>query len=184
MPVVTGRCGPSDSEFVYHKWKGGCNGVMEASQASEILRTADCFMASRVGPAGLVPESAHAFLALLRTPEAHKTFKNLLSKATLPGQLYALCGIYITDHQAFEGLAEPYTHLEDEVPTLAGCIGNRQRVCDLVDSKSPRALRLDYPTQTFAEWYQRHRGEHKLGWEVDIVGGGYPAEFLSLGDVG
>jgi hypothetical protein len=62
-----------------------------------------------------------AYRELLKRPQSDIAFKSLLKEATLPGQLYALCGVYYTDHSFFLTVIEEYKNRSDYVRTLFFC---------------------------------------------------------------
>jgi len=49
----------------------------------------------------------------------------------------------------------------------------------LVENLGPRVVRLDEPTQTLSEWDAAHPNPSGFPLELDIIGGGYCAVFLS-----
>jgi hypothetical protein len=124
---------------------------MNAQKAYNVLLHADRFSGPMIGITGRMPETVEALLSLVQAPQASEAFKALLEEATLPGQLYALCGIYFTDRKAFKQAVERYRYRDDSVETQFGCKVGFNRVSDLVETSSP------------------------LG--TDILGGGYPAQF-------
>ena len=106
----------------------------DAVQAEyQALLTADTFMGASVGFGGITPETVLAFRTLLEHSQGNKYFELLLSRASLPGQLYGLAGIYLTDPQALPEAAQPYLNSSAEVPVIFGCIGGSMAVKDLAD---------------------------------------------------
>jgi hypothetical protein len=99
----------------------------------QVLKAAETFKGASVGFGGLTPESVHAFRTLLEHPHGNRYFELLLARATLPGQLYGLAGIYITDLQSLPAAAQPYVNSGAEVPVIFGCIGGNMPVRDLAD---------------------------------------------------
>jgi hypothetical protein len=73
----------------------------EGKQAYDTLIVADRFESSRVGASGAMPNSVRSLRTLLTEKHAAVAFRSLLTRATLAGQLYALCGLYIVDHERF-----------------------------------------------------------------------------------
>jgi hypothetical protein len=98
-----------------------------------LILEADRFEGIAVGAGGEVPFVVFALQTILASAEADAAFKELLEGATVPGKLYALCGLYFTDRDAFRAGAEA---LEDD-PTeidaaLYGCTAETVRVRDVV----------------------------------------------------
>jgi len=154
---------------------------MDTAKAYNVLLHTDTFYGPAVGAAGIVPETVFAFLSLLQTSEAKERFSSLLEEGTLAGQLYALCGLYIIDHEFFKEAVEQYRHLDSEVRTMFGCIASHCKVAELIESASPGAVRLGYPNQSLEEWRKDHQGlVEEYGFELDILGGGYTAVFCEV----
>jgi hypothetical protein len=136
-------------------------------------RFEDEFIGYAAQPSVLV----HAYRELLKQPQADVAFKNLLKEATLPGRLYALCGVYYTDHSFFLTVIEEYKNSSDYVGIMFGCLGGNIPVSEIVESKAPNVVRLSSPKQPISEWLSKNRAGAKEGYFLDIVGGGYPSAF-------
>ena len=95
----------------------------------------------------------------------------------MPTQLYALCGVYYTDHSFFLTVIEEYKNRSDYVGTLFGCIGGDMPVSEIAESKAQNVVRLSSPEQTISEWLTNNWAVTKKGYFLDIVGGGYPSRF-------
>src|SRR5262249_40569585 len=150
-------------------------------QAIEILSHTDQFADAYVGFAGSPSPEACAFRAVLDQPDADRLFKQLLAKAHLPGRLYALCGLYFTDHEAFAKEIQPYRSSRDSVAIFQGCIMSRAKVASLVESKDPRAVRLKDPSETMQEWLRRTReAGGSQNYILDILGGGWSDRFKEM----
>jgi hypothetical protein len=89
------------------------------------------------GYGGDLLEGAIALQMLAKHPRAAAAFRDLLGKATLEGQLYALAGLAYADSRAFARALPRYRDLETRVETLGGCIVMRERVCDLARAWNP-----------------------------------------------
>lgn len=117
----------------------------EGQKAYEVLREAEVFAGASVGIAGTTPKTVEAFRMLLREPEADEALRALLDRATRPGQLYALAGLYFIDPDYFQRAVKPYLRSDAEVQTFFGCIMDRQRVAKMAerieDGSLPRAFR-------------------------------------------
>ena len=149
----------------------------EGKKAYDTLVVAKRFEDEFIGFAAQPSVLVKAYRELLKQPQADVAFKSLLKEATLPGQLYALCGIYYTDHSFFLTVIEEYKNKSDYVGTLFGCLGGDMPVSEIVESKAPNVVRLSSPKQTISEWLTKNRAVTKKGYLLDIVGGGYPSTF-------
>ena len=107
---------------------------MDAPKAYDKLLHAEIFSGSAVSVDGHMPLTYRALLILLQTPKADEAFRSLLTEATLVGQLYALCGLYCTDYEAFKEAVEPYRRRDERVRIMFGCILDEQKASALVES--------------------------------------------------
>ena len=139
----------------------------------QTLRGVERFTDAAIGDGGETPEWVHAFRRLLAQPQAAAVFRQLLQDATLPGQMYALCGLYWTDQPAFRAALPGYARMTTEIETQTGCCVSRMAVRELVASDHPRVVRLERPDQTIREWADQHDPQHK-GVHYDIQGGAWP----------
>jgi hypothetical protein len=152
----------------------------EGQKAYQVLLTANRFeddaddvIACAAQPSKLV----EGYRILLKEPSADRAFKNLLERATPAGQLYALCGIYYSDHPFFLAVLEKHTERTDYVNTQFGCIGGRMRVSDIVKlDDAPDVVRLTSQESIF-EWMNRNLQHSRKTFRLDIVGGGFPSIF-------
>ena len=152
---------------------------LSRAAAVAVLETTDVFADTAVGFDGGPSPQACAFAALLRESDAGALFRSLLTRSGTAGQLYALCGLYLTDPPAFTKEVEAFRTRDDEVRTLFGCIGGRRRVRDVVEHSGPRAVRLSSPKETLQAWVKRDP-EGGRSFFLDIYGGGYPATFRAM----
>jgi hypothetical protein len=113
----------------------------------------------------------------LKEWSADEAFKSLLEKATPAGQLYALCGVYYTDHAFFLRIIDKHKIRSDYVKVQSGCIGGNMPASKIVEMDAPNVIRLAHPEQSISEWEDNHRELGKKGFLLDIVGGGYPSSF-------
>jgi hypothetical protein len=60
--------------------------------------------------------------SLLEDPLATTKLEGLLTKGTPAGQLYALLGLRLRDHAAYQRAAEDFHAPDVEVETIGGCI--------------------------------------------------------------
>lgn len=146
----------------------------QGSKAYRMLKKTDKFYDYAVGYGGDTPEVVHAFQALLKESNADAAFKSLLKDATLPGQLYALCGLWFTDPAELKLHVERYRSLKTRVPTMMGCIVAEDSVSELVECKHPGTVHLRGPQDSLKEWWKRNRSDNV---RYDIAGGAWPSNF-------
>lgn len=147
-----------------------------AQAAYQTLLLADGFEENFIGFAANPSKLVAAYGVLLQQAEADEVFKQLLKQATPAGQLYALCGLYFTDYPFFLAAVEAYRNRADCVNIQSGCLCWGKPVSEIVEQKSPNAVRLSDPHQSLAVWYR----EHPTCTGIDIIGGGYPHLFRPL----
>jgi hypothetical protein len=150
----------------------------DGERSYQILLLALEFEDDEIGFAQDSSKLVNAYRVLLKERDADAAFKSLLDKATPAGQLYALCGVYYTDHDFFRTVVEKYAERTNFVKTHLGCCMFRpMRLADLVKSTAPNVLRLSSPKQSLAEWATSNPTLIKNGYVKDIFGGGYPSQF-------
>ena len=142
-------------------------------KAYDVVKRAERFFNSAVGYAGSTPEVVWAFRDLLAEKNADAAFKSLLQEATLPGQLYGLCGLWFTDQAAFKEQVARYRVMPGKVKTMIGCIIYEDAIAELVVSKYPTPIRLSGPEDTMKAWRARNP---KVAGFMDIAGGYWPSE--------
>lgn len=113
---------------------------------------------------------AVALREILNHPDADAAFKSLLREATLPGQLYALCGLYHTDPDLFSEEIEKYRHRTERIKVGFNRV---EEVRDLVESRSSEAIRLTRG-QTMSAWRASHGVPEGVSLPEDIAGGALP----------
>jgi hypothetical protein len=128
----------------------------------------------------------------LKEPSADAAFKQLLARATLPGKLYSLCGLFFTDYSFFRMAIEGYRHNDEIVYTLFGCIGGAMRASELIEAKNPIIVDINHPQESLREyfdmdsklyddWTKRKKKKKTdrppAGHEPDILNGGYPVMY-------
>jgi hypothetical protein len=150
----------------------------EDKKAYQVVATTGEFCSTKVGFAGQTPQVVVAFRILLKSPDAAAAFKGLLADGTTAGKLYALCGLYYADPDYFDRAVAPFRGSRREVATLMGCIMSRAKVGSIVESPSPKAVRLKNRKQTVTEWARETKTD---GMIYDIVGGGWPSTFKESG---
>ena len=108
-----------------------------------LLLNVDTFFGAHVGFGGITPPAVLAFRVLLDDPRGDYLFKSLVCKATIPGRLYGLAGIYFTDPAAFEREIELYLESCGMVKTMFGCIVADQEIRVIAE----RILRGELPAE-------------------------------------
>jgi hypothetical protein len=149
----------------------------DGERSYEVLLRAAAFENDELGFARDSSQLVNAYRVLLKERHADAVFKSLLEKATPPGQLYGLCGIYYTDHDLFLTVVNKYAEQTDYINARLGPTGRRMRVADLVKSTAPNVVRLSGPKESIADWAARNPTLMKTGFVRDIFGGGYPSQF-------
>ena len=126
---------------------------------------------------GITPNEVRALRYLLREERAAAAFALLERDATLPGRLFALCGLHTTDRARFDARVGHYRDSSETIEFQTGCsLILDQRVGELVERPAERAVRLA-PNETNREHLARREGS--VGY--DIVGGGFPNLFAQGG---
>ncbi|MEM7232814.1 MAG: HEAT repeat domain-containing protein [Planctomycetota bacterium] len=115
-----------------------------------------------------------AFRSLLEHKDAAAAFSELLEEATIEGQLFALCGLYFSDHVAFRDAASVYRRRSDSfIERGWGCgMSGSVIVGERVDYPYD-PVRLDFQGQTLGEWGVA-RGVRVNPTRFDILGGAIP----------
>jgi hypothetical protein len=101
-------------------------------QAYEAILKAHFFTSGGVGYAGTAPCALKGLLRLSQEPDAANAFADLTRRADLPGQMYALCGLFLTDEAHFDRAFKPYLNDQRDVAVMQGCVGTRMVVANLV----------------------------------------------------
>ena len=150
-------------------------------EAIRVLLKTEVFADNFVGFVGRPSDEVCSFRTVLAQPDADALFKEILTKGRLAGRLYALCGLYFTDHERFAHEIQPYRKSADSVAMSAGCIMGRERVARLVERADPRVIRLKDPSETTNAWLDRHPDPTgSRDYSMDILGGGWPAHFKEM----
>jgi hypothetical protein len=163
----------------------------EHREAFQTLLNATRFEDAFVGFARTRSKLVKAYCTLLSEPGADRAFKNLLEHATLPGQLYALCGLYSTDSSYFLLVVQRYRHVTTPVETQSGCIIMNLPASTIVESRKSTLIRPIKPSQSSADHSEPNvtptdnRKANKNttvpmpdeNQPLDILNGGYTAHF-------
>jgi len=95
------------------------------------LLRADLFAVGRIGAAARISPAQRALTLLLRE-RATDTLCNLLERASLPGQLYALLGLSACGHSGVEAFLADYRHRTDEIRIQTACFISSQPIREVV----------------------------------------------------
>lgn len=136
------------------------------------LLEAERFEDALVGFAGSLSEYAAALDTLLRETNADAAFKSLLNSATLPGRLYALCGLFYTDPAAFQAELVKYKNSPEQVSRFSGCLVFEEKVSRIVESNASNVAIIGQ-TETLEDFLKTN----PTSYVSDIAHGGYPATF-------
>jgi len=173
--ILLGALGASSPAFAKGQYE------KSREEAIRVLLKTEVFADNFVGFIGRPSDEVCSFRTVLAQPDADALFKEILTKGHLAGRLYALCGLYFTDHERFAHEIQPYRKSADSVATYGGCIMGRERVDRLVERSEARVIRLKDPSETTAQWLDRHPDPTKSrDYSMDILGGGWPAHFKEM----
>jgi len=93
-----------------------------------------------------VPGEACAFAIILRLPDARERFQQIFDSGTLAGQVYALCGLYLTYRSTFDVLVRDFGGQWSALTTQSGCIVQSRPLGEVLDElrsgELPRRLEL------------------------------------------
>jgi hypothetical protein len=122
------------------------------------LEKAKMFESAAVGVLAITPEETRSFRLLLASPVAKPAFQVLLHRGSIAGQLYALSGEYLLDHERFERKAAFYRflHARNRVKTMIGCIVSSSNVSELVDAGGRAQTWGAIQDVSSREWDLRH----------------------------
>lgn len=150
-------------------------------RAYDLLRAARRFTDAAIYDDGAPPREVIALRLLLREPDGARALRKLADEATLGGQLYATCGLFYADPQAFERHVARFAASAATVFYQSGCIGYRDMpIAELVASERPETLRLASNRQGVRAWCEAN-GKLEGGYWLDIRGGGIPSMLLDQG---
>jgi hypothetical protein len=108
------------------------------------LLRADRFAVGPIGAAARISRPERALAVLLRE-RATDMFLDLLEHATLPGQLYALLGLSVSDYGEIGELLAKYRQRTDEVQTQTACLGSLQPVRNVVARIEDGTYSIQFP---------------------------------------
>lgn len=144
--------------------------------AYNTLLNAQGFESTHIGAAGSFSKLAESLGILQKEKNADEAFKALLKNATLPGQLYALCGIFYTDYDYFAKEVENYKNIQESIQDVSGCMIMQKKVAEIVESKNPKVAIIS-PTESLDDFWKAHQGKDGQGISFDISHGAFPAQF-------
>ena len=101
-------------------------------RAYVVLLDTDTFEGPFVGFGGAPSRLVCAYEKILQSRDAIPVFKQLLAEATLAGQVYALCGLYVTDRNLYEQKVLDYLKSAEQVSVQYGCEGRLEPVATFV----------------------------------------------------
>ena len=124
-------------------------GVTPLRATSETaLQKTTTFALGGVGYAGIMSEGERMLRDILKEPDAAKQLESVLPSASAAGQLYALLGLRLRDRPAYQRALEKYRANDATVPTMRGCIMQRESFRKLVEEIE----RGEYDSFLAREW--------------------------------
>lgn len=142
--------------------------------ALRVLEQAEFFTGDAVGEGGDVPVECEAMRVLYRERAAAAAFRTLLERGSRAGRVFALCGLWYADPEAYRTEADRLVAEEGDEPvrTFFGCLIGERRLADLVRHPGPGpAVRLRDRGQTIREWREENPVEDA---NYDVEGGAFP----------
>jgi len=127
--------------------------VRPARAESDSLQSAGSFALGGVGVAGTMSAGERALREVLRNQDAVARLEAMISKASPAGKLYALLGLKIRDHAAYERALEKWRTVDAKVETARGCILSQESFRDLLKEIE----RGQYDTFLDREWPKEAR---------------------------
>jgi hypothetical protein len=112
--------------------EANCRGAAEVAPAEAILEKAGMFALGGIGVAGTMSPGERALRELFEKADAPARMDRLLTNATPAGQLYALLGLRLKDHAAYQRALEKCRNTDAKVETARGCILSQESFRDLV----------------------------------------------------
>lgn len=112
------------------------------------LQSAGSFALGGVGAAGTMSAGERSLREVLKKPDAVAQLEALLPNASPAGKLYALLGLRIRDHAAYQRALDKYRGIDAKVETARGCILSQESFRDLVKEIE----RGQYDTFLAREW--------------------------------
>ena len=127
--------------------------VQLAGAESDGLQSAGSFALGGVGVAGTMSAGERALREVLRKQDAVARLEAMIPNASPAGKLYALLGLRVRDHAAYERALEKCRTTDAKVETARGCILSQESFRDLVKEIE----RGQYDTFLDREWPKEAR---------------------------
>jgi hypothetical protein len=124
------------------------------------------------GRPGPISDSINAFRRLVKAKDAKEIFSNLLNEANPEGQLYALCGLFFTDKDAFQSALVTYENSAQKLYRQEGCSTFTGTVGELIHSQRGGVILVNAGEST-NRWFSEHPEYRQGGFATDIAGGGF-----------
>jgi hypothetical protein len=110
-----------------------CQGFRDSSY--DALYSAREFATGKVGFSGReIPQAVLALRCLTGEPDAVARLRDVIQRATMPGQLYALVALRLIDDREFDRTIERYRSSNEKVTTVSGDMVGEQPVAGLADA--------------------------------------------------
>ena len=90
------------------------------------------FAIGGIGVAGSMSEGERDLRAVMNQRDAATQLREILSRATPAGQLYALRGLRMRDRAAYEQALPALRKRSDAISTARGCILNKEEMAEIV----------------------------------------------------
>lgn len=123
----------------------------ERSGADKALRKTATFALGGVGFAGVMSDGERTLREILKEADAVTRLESVLPSASAAGQLYALLGLRLRDRAAYQRALEKYRAHDANVPTMRGCIMQRESFRKLAE----QIERGEYDSFLAREWPNR-----------------------------
>lgn len=146
----------------------------DGKSALRVLLSTNRFTWNVLGD-GSTPPEVLALRTLTQEPEAVPALRVVLESGKLPGQLFALCGLYYAAPEVFAREVERYREVKEEVRVEFGSPSQTMPVARVVEK--PSAVRLARG-ESLQRWGEEHLSQPI---SLDIIGGGFPSLFLRTG---
>ena len=117
------------------------------------LQSAGSFALGGIGAAGTMSAGERALREILNKPDGVARLEALIANASPAGKLYALLGLRVRDHAAYERALEKLRTTEAKVETARGCILSQESFRDL----AKEIERGQYDTFLAREWPKEAR---------------------------
>jgi hypothetical protein len=129
----------------------GAEAIQAASETA--LQKTATFAMGGVGYAGVMSEGERSLREILKEADAAARLESIMPKASAAGQLYALLGLRLRDHAAFQRVLEKYRGNDAKVATMRGCIMQRESFRKLLEEIE----RGEYDSFLAREWPEHKR---------------------------